>query len=236
VVAGTSTDYGISISHYNGHSKFVRLMVSGLPAGATASISSRFSAQPTLHINTSASTPPGIYLITVTGRHRSKVHSARTSFTVGLAPEPFTGSVWQIPSQVEAEDYDTGGEGIGYHDTSAANQGGAAYRDDAVDIESCSDTGGGYNLGYTSPGEWLRYTAEVASDGLYKAEARVAVSGGGRNFPHRGRRAGRHRHHVPPGHQRMAELDDDHLAGLPPDGGTARGPPLPRQRRRSVGR
>ena len=39
-----------------------------------------------------------------------------------------------VPGTVEAEDYDGGGEGITYHDSTVANEGGA-YRIDAVDIK-----------------------------------------------------------------------------------------------------
>jgi hypothetical protein len=49
-----------------------------------------------------------------------------------------------------------------------------------VDIEGTSDTGGGNNVGWIADGEWLEYTVDVASSGLYDVEVRVAsLSNGG---------------------------------------------------------
>ena len=79
-----------------------------------------------------------------------------------------------IPGTLEAENYNTGGEGVGYHDVTPTNQGGA-YRNDAVDIEAIS--GGGYAIGYVRDGEWLRYTVNVAAAGQYPAAFRVASWG-----------------------------------------------------------
>lgn len=78
---------------------------------------------------------------------------------------------------IEAEDYDGGGQGIAYHDTSGGNSGGK-YRSDGVDIEECHDDLGGYSIGWIDDGEWQRYTIEVASAGTYRAYLRVAKSGG----------------------------------------------------------
>ena len=79
-----------------------------------------------------------------------------------------------VPGTLEAEDYATGGEGVGYHDMTPTNQGGA-YRTDAVDIEALP--GGGYAVGYVRDGEWLRYSIPVAAAGQYRAAFRVAAWG-----------------------------------------------------------
>ena len=68
-----------------------------------------------------------------------------------------------IPGLIEAEDYDTGGEGISYHDNTSENLGGV-YRNDAVDIES---GGTGFVVGNTAKGEWLEYTVDVINSGNY---------------------------------------------------------------------
>ncbi|MBI3856650.1 MAG: carbohydrate-binding protein, partial [Planctomycetes bacterium] len=78
-----------------------------------------------------------------------------------------------LPGAVEIEDFDDGGEGVGYHDTDAVNSGGQ-YRTTGVDIEASSDAGGGYNVGWLSPGEWLQYTVTVATAGTYDVSFRVA--------------------------------------------------------------
>jgi hypothetical protein len=43
-----------------------------------------------------------------------------------------------------------------------------------VDLEGTTDTGGGYNVGWTLAGEWLEYTVNVATAGTYTLELRVA--------------------------------------------------------------
>src|SRR5262249_8606076 len=73
---------------------------------------------------------------------------------------PFGGTPRAIPGIVEAEEFDDGGEGIAYHDTTAGNKGGA-FRATDVDIESTTDAGGGFDVGWTRPGEWLQYTVNV---------------------------------------------------------------------------
>src|SRR5690242_17504633 len=62
-----------------------------------------------------------------------------------------------LPGQFEAENFDNGGEGVAYHDVEAANLGGQYRPTEGVDIQATSDTGGGFNVGWTKAGEWLRY-------------------------------------------------------------------------------
>jgi beta-glucosidase len=93
-----------------------------------------------------------------------------------LAPagQPYPGpDPHPVPGKIEAEDYDGGGEGVAYHDTTPGNEGGE-YRSEDVDIEITSDAGGGFNAGWIEEGEWLAYTVDVASPGLYDIQVRVA--------------------------------------------------------------
>jgi hypothetical protein len=83
-----------------------------------------------------------------------------------------------IPGKIEVENYDQGGEGIAYHDTSPTNEPGA-YRTDAVDVEVTQDAGGGHDVGWITPGEWLEYTVNVATAGMYDIEIRSAAQGPG---------------------------------------------------------
>jgi hypothetical protein len=93
--------------------------------------------------------------------------------------QAFGGSPRPIPGTIQAEDYDTGGEGVAFHDTTAGNSG-AQYRSDGVDIETSADAGGGFDVGWTAPGEWLEYTVNVTAAGAYAVSARVAsLSAGG---------------------------------------------------------
>ncbi len=82
------------------------------------------------------------------------------------------GAAPTIPGTIEAEHFDEGGEGTGYHDTTAGNAGGA-YRPSDVDIQPSSE--GGYNVGWIGDGEWLNFSASVATAGTYAFEARVAA-------------------------------------------------------------
>lgn len=95
---------------------------------------------------------------------------------------PFGGTPWPIPGRIEAENFDSGGEGIAYHDTEPENFKGNVYRTSAVEVAPTTDTGGGYNIGYTRAGEWLEYTVNVAKAGLYTVEVRVASDGVGGTF------------------------------------------------------
>ena len=78
-----------------------------------------------------------------------------------------------LPGRLQAEDYKAGGEGVGYHDLTAGNTGGA-YRNDGVDIGVTTDVGGGFNVGWIQPGEWLAFDANVTRAGRYTFAARVA--------------------------------------------------------------
>jgi Carbohydrate binding module (family 6)/F5/8 type C domain/Right handed beta helix region len=95
----------------------------------------------------------------------------------GGTPEgPFGGTPAAVPGVVQAENYDTGGQGVGY---SVASVNGTAnsYRPDGVDLEATSDAGGGFNVGWSAAGQWLRYTVNVASAGTYTLGLRVAAPG-----------------------------------------------------------
>ncbi|HIH03488.1 MAG TPA: carbohydrate-binding protein, partial [Methanoregulaceae archaeon] len=90
------------------------------------------------------------------------------------SPAPFTSLT--VPGRVQAEDYNLGGEGVAYHDTTPGNTGGA-YRHDDVDIE----TGNGItDVGWIRNGEYLTYTANVTVAGNYTLTARLASPNSGR--------------------------------------------------------
>lgn len=102
---------------------------------------------------------------------------------VPVTQAPFKGTPWPIPGKIEAEDYDVGGEGVSFHESNTnGNEGGATYRTDQVDIETCTDVSGGYNLGYSTSGEWLEYTVNVATTGLYDVDLRLASDGADKSF------------------------------------------------------
>jgi len=98
--------------------------------------------------------------------------------------EPFYSTPFNPGETIQAEDYDTGGEGWTYHDTDPANLSGAYRPADGVDIEPTTDTGGGYNVGFAKAGEWIEYTVNglTSGDGLFGIEVRIASLRAGGKF------------------------------------------------------
>ena len=87
---------------------------------------------------------------------------------------PYGGTAAAIPGTVQASNYDTGGQGVAYNVTSV-NGTANSYRSDGVDLEATSDTGGGDDLGWTTGGQWFKYTVNVATAGTYTVTLRVAA-------------------------------------------------------------
>ena len=106
-----------------------------------------------------------------------------------VAPEPapapslaFGGVPVALPGVVQAENFDTGGQGTSYSDTTVRNSG-SVYRDTAVDIGQTGDpSNGGYYVGWTRLGEWLVYSVDVTETREYALEVRVANLGSGASF------------------------------------------------------
>ena len=94
----------------------------------------------------------------------------------GLPPgeAPYGGTAAAVPGTVQAENYDTGGQGVAYNVTSV-NGSANSYRSDGVDLEVTTDTGGGYDLGWTAAGQWFKYTVNVATAGTYTVGLRLAA-------------------------------------------------------------
>ena len=84
-----------------------------------------------------------------------------------------------LPATVQAENFDTGGEGVAYHDTEAKNLGGKYRTGEGVDLETTTDTGGGFAIGTGRAGEWVEYTVKVPATGTYDIGLRVSSGGAG---------------------------------------------------------
>jgi subtilisin family serine protease len=125
----------------------------------------------------------GNHLITAvaTDNEGATTTSAATLVRVLPTSSPFGGSAAQIPGIIEAENFNDGGEGLGYHDLTLGNIGGQ-YRQTDVDIQTTNDVGGGYALGYVDGGEWLAYSISAFATANYTLEARVASQGAGGAF------------------------------------------------------
>lgn len=80
---------------------------------------------------------------------------------------PFKGTPTVLPGVLQAENFDTGADGVAFHDMNGTKQGtGSSYRSDVggIDIEK---GGSGYVVGYTEVGEWMEYTVDVKEAGVY---------------------------------------------------------------------
>ena len=85
-----------------------------------------------------------------------------------------------LPTLVQAENFNTGGEGVAYYTYANTNKGGQYRTSEGVSIEA--STGGGYNIGWTAPGEWFNYTVQASDTGRVIVQTRVASSGVGGSF------------------------------------------------------
>ena len=100
--------------------------------------------------------------------------------------KPYADNV--IPGVIHAVNYDMGKNGVAYFDVDYQNNGsgtstynsGWSFRNDGVDIEKCSDPGSiGYDVGWTSAGEFLAYAVSVTRGGTYNISLRAASPSGG---------------------------------------------------------
>jgi hypothetical protein len=114
--------------------------------------------------------------LNVTNASAPLIVQSVTMSTTG-AEGPYGGTPAGIPGTVQAANYDTGGQGVAYNVTSV-NGTGISYRADGVDLESCSDTGCGDDLGWTAAGQWFKYTVNVATAGTYTVSFRLASPNG----------------------------------------------------------
>ena len=99
----------------------------------------------------------------------------------GGGSTPYNGTAATIPGVFQAENFDEGGQFVGYYDATTQNSGGA-YRSTAVDIATTTDTGGGHYVGWTRAGEWLKYTVNVTTPGTYTLQTRLAALGDNGRF------------------------------------------------------
>jgi hypothetical protein len=112
------------------------------------------------------------------GRHVLKVFANQQYFNLesirierdspasAKAPaSPYTGTPWPVPGVIQAEKFDRGGGGVGYHDRARGNAGKAFRTSEDVDIIERSP--GRYVVNNFQTGEWLRYTIDVAKTDRY---------------------------------------------------------------------
>ena len=123
---------------------------------------------------------------------------------VTCAQKPWNNHPQPIPGRVEAEYYDLGGEGVAYHDSDNANSGSGKLNPvngnplnefritESADISYTKPTGIDENpfnrvspvmksvyLGWTMPGEWVKYTVDVARTSTYSIGLMYTANGNG---------------------------------------------------------
>jgi Carbohydrate binding module (family 6)/Putative Ig domain len=167
VAAGATLNYQITATTNNG--AIIRYGASNLPAGFTINTSTG--------VISGSSYTIGSYAVTDSATNANGTTYSSLTLTVAQpATEiPYNGAApATIPGVIQAENYDLGGEGVAYHDDDAANQGGQYRTSEGVDIETTTDAGGGYDVGYINAGEWIQYIVTVTQAGTYTMSARVA--------------------------------------------------------------
>lgn len=91
-----------------------------------------------------------------------------------LAPDANSPAV-ALPAKLEAE------KPARFYDTTSGNLGTADCSSTALDAQATTDAGGGCNVGWTEPGEWLEWDVSVASAGMYDITVRLAADTGGKS-------------------------------------------------------
>ncbi len=100
-----------------------------------------------------------------------------------------------IPGVIHASDFEMGVVGEAYWDTDVANYNvttgvfttwntGWTYRNDGVDIEASNNVinSNGYHVAWVNTDEWMKYNIDVAADGVYDINVRLASGTTGGNF------------------------------------------------------
>ena len=84
-----------------------------------------------------------------------------------------------VPYVLKSVDYDKGGPGVAYYDSTPTTTSGESYRKaggdnnyQGIDIQSDLES-----IGYVTSGEWMIYTLEVQDAGTYFVSAEIASYG-----------------------------------------------------------
>lgn len=90
-----------------------------------------------------------------------------------VAQAPFGGTPRTLPGTIKAVDFDEGGEMLSYHDNSAGCEGSCGYR--TADVDRWETV-----VKQTTTGEWMEYTVDVTTSGVYTLSFRIGseYSGG----------------------------------------------------------
>lgn len=118
--------------------------------------------------------------------------------SAGLAQTttPYQGKPQVIPGRIQGEFYDNGGAGVAYNDVDPVNNGSGKLnkgdtdldkfrQNEGVDISytkpnldkdmnGAPEKTGELYLGWTAPGEWVKYSVDVKAAGMYRIKAHIS--------------------------------------------------------------
>ncbi len=125
----------------------------------------------------------GLYVLklTVTDGELSTSKEVR----VQVWPNDLQGIVHTIPGRIEAENYKSGGEGVGYHqtysysDTLYRNQTGPYNQPSKVDATYAYNDYWGYAIRYINQEEWYAYDVNIQTPGIYTLNFRYSADATG---------------------------------------------------------
>jgi alpha-L-fucosidase 2 len=166
-VTQSISDWGIP-GNYSGETKVATMAYRNTSSGGENSGTTTYVYGYTIPV-TSGLTVESITLPANNNVRVLGIQDAATSATEG----PYGGTPAAVPGTAMAENYDTGGSGVGYF-VNSVNGTDNGYRSDGVDLETATSPATGNDLGWTSTGQWFRYTVNVATAGTYNVNFLVA--------------------------------------------------------------
>lgn len=99
-----------------------------------------------------------------------------------MSSTPYTGEAIFLPGKVQAENFDNGGEGFGFHDFDTANNGGSTYRSSSVDIATGGTPDGTPYIGWIEQDEWWTYSVRISREAFGTLSFNVASPYSGKTF------------------------------------------------------
>jgi hypothetical protein len=144
------------------------------PALNTSRIGTNVSASASANVNGVRDCYAYAYS-SVTSYDLGITHSQSATSSICPQQTPYHGTPFAVPGTIKAADFDNGGEGIAYHDSTSGNTSVSSYRQSDVDLY-------GETVYRLSAGEWLEYTINVGAAGVYSVVAEVGSGTSGGSF------------------------------------------------------
>lgn len=109
--------------------------------------------------------------VTLLNQQKPCIESGNWSTCATTATQtPYPGpNAPNAPTTIEAENFDKGGQGVAYNDTSGTT-GSSVYRSnpvEGVDVQARTTASNGYAVFEAAAGEWLEYTVNFPTAGVY---------------------------------------------------------------------